>query len=150
MTIAVDFDGTIVEHEYPKIGKPIPYAFEVLRKLLLEENHKLILWTMREGQLLDEAVEYCEKNGIYFYACNKNYPEEKVEDGCPRKLGADLFIDDRNVGGMLDWGTIYKMITNRYYLAQHIDNQFNDVRVTEYGNWFTRMREEWQKAKKRR
>jgi len=150
MTIAVDFDGTIVEHEYPKIGKPIPFAFEVLRKLLLEENHKLILWTMREGQLLDEAVEYCEKNGIYFFACNKNYPDEKVEDGCPRKIGADVFIDDRNVGGMLDWGTIYNLITNRSILSQNIDYQENTILPVGHNNWMTRMRMAWKKAKNRR
>jgi hypothetical protein len=110
MIIAVDFDGTIVEHEYPKIGKPIPFALEVLRKLQQEEHHKLILWTMREGRLLREAVEYCEKNGVRFYACNKNYPEEEYGEGDVRKIGADIFIDDRNVGGLPDWGVIYQIL----------------------------------------
>lgn len=55
MIIAVDFDGTIVEHKYPAIGKEIPFAFETLRKLQTE-HHKLILWSVREGKLLDEAV----------------------------------------------------------------------------------------------
>ena len=69
MTIAVDFDGTIVEHEYPYIGKEIPFAIAALKKLQAE-RHLLILWSVREGELLDEAVEYCRKRGLEFYAVN--------------------------------------------------------------------------------
>ena len=60
MTIAVDFDGTIVTHEYPKIGKELPFATDTL-KLLIKEGHKLILWSVRENELLDEAVEWCRE-----------------------------------------------------------------------------------------
>ena len=111
MIIAVDFDGTLVTHEYPKIGKPIPFAFMTLRKLQ-EEHHQLILWTAREGELLQQAVDYCKEKGIEFYAVNSNYPEEKImKEGLhPRKLTADMFIDDRNIGGIPDWGVIYQMI----------------------------------------
>ena len=56
MVIAVDFDGTIVEHAYPAIGKPIPFAIDTLLQLQ-KENHKLILWTVREGELLQEAID---------------------------------------------------------------------------------------------
>lgn len=110
MTIAVDFDGTIVEHRYPKIGEEIPFATETL-KILAQERHKLILWTVREGELLEEAIEWCRQRGVFFYSVNKNYPEEeKSHNGFSRKLKADLFIDDRNLGGLPDWGTIYQMI----------------------------------------
>ena len=111
MTIAIDFDGTIVEHRYPEIGKEIPFAVTTLKKLI-EEKHKLILWTVREGKLLDEAVEWCRQRGIEFYAINKDYPEEEKEYNkhYSRKLKADLFIDDRNIGGLPDWGTIYRII----------------------------------------
>ena len=111
MIIAVDFDGTLVTHEYPKIGKPIPFAFMTLRKLQ-EEHHQLILWTAREGDLLQQAVDFCKEKGVEFYAVNSNYPEEKImKEGLhPRKLTADLFIDDRNIGGIPDWGVIYQMI----------------------------------------
>lgn len=109
MIIAVDFDGTIVEHEYPKIGAPIPFAIETLLKLQ-EEKHILILWSVREGKLLDEAVQYCEKKGLKFYAANKNYPEEDSSNPSSRKLNAELFIDDRNLGGLPDWGVIYHAI----------------------------------------
>lgn len=108
MIIAVDFDGTIVEHKYPEIGKPIPFAIETLR-LLHNDGHRLILWTVREGKLLQEAIDYCEQNGIYFFAYNANYPEE-IRENSPRKLMADLFIDDRNLGGLPDWGVIYKAV----------------------------------------
>lgn len=110
MIIAVDFDGTIVEHAYPAIGRPIPFAFDVLKRLQDENHHQLILWSVREGALLEEAVEFCRSNGLEFYAVNKNYPEEKSEDGTSRKLNVDIYIDDRNVGGLPDWGVIYRMI----------------------------------------
>ena len=110
MTIAVDFDGTIVEHRYPKIGEEIPFATETL-KILAQERHKLILWTVREGELLEEAIEWCRQRGVFFYSVNKDYPEEeKSHNGFSRKLKADLFIDDRNLGGLPDWGPIYQMI----------------------------------------
>lgn len=111
MIIAIDFDGTIVEHKYPEIGKEIPFATATL-KMLLKDRHQLILWTVRKGRLLDEAVEWCRQRGIEFYAVNKNYPEENVAQGggyC--KIDADLFIDDRNIGGLPDWGQIYEMIS---------------------------------------
>lgn len=113
MTIAVDFDGTIVEHRYPEIGAEIPFAIETL-KMLTKEQHRLILWSVREGELLEEAVEYCRQRGVEFYAVNKDYPEEKLTDkGFSRKLKVDLFIDDRNLGGLPDWGTIYRMIKEK-------------------------------------
>lgn len=114
MTIAVDFDGTIVEHRYPKIGKEIPFATQTLR-MLIADRHKLILWSVREGKLLEEAVEWCRERGIEFYAVNKDFPEEDLEKNqhFSRKLKADIWIDDRNIGGLPDWGTIYQMITER-------------------------------------
>ena len=110
MTIAIDFDGTIVTHAYPAIGKPIPFAIETLKKLQQEDHHQLILWTCREGELLQEASDYCASRGLEFYAVNSNFPEETAEVVRARKLEADLFIDDRNLGGIPDWGVIYQMI----------------------------------------
>lgn len=111
MTIATDFDGTIVEHRYPEIGAEIPFATETLR-MLINDRHKLILWSVREGKLLDEAIEWCRERGVEFYAVNRDYPEESVEGNnhFSRKVKADVFIDDRNIGGLPDWGTIYQMI----------------------------------------
>ncbi|MDP4276245.1 MAG: hypothetical protein Q8914_01295, partial [Bacteroidota bacterium] len=86
MIIAVDFDGTIVENRFPKIGPEIPLAVECLVRLQQEEQHQIILWTVREGYMLDEAVDWCKHHGLVFYAINKNHPEEKKG---PRKLKAD-------------------------------------------------------------
>ena len=128
MVIAVDFDGTIVTHRYPDIGDEIPFATETL-KMLIKEHHKLILWSVREGKLLQDAIDWCRKRGVEFYAVNKDYPEEKVEynNHFSRKIKADLFIDDRNIGGLPDWGQIYQMIhegkTYPQVLNQTISNK---------------------------
>jgi hydroxymethylpyrimidine pyrophosphatase-like HAD family hydrolase len=112
MKIAVDFDGTIVEHEYPAIGKEKLFAFETLRALQ-KENHQLILWTVRKGKDLDDAVQFCREKGIEFYAVNNNYPEEVYDETIPRKIQADIYIDDRNVGGLPGWGEIWQMLNPR-------------------------------------
>lgn len=110
LKIAVDFDGTIVEHKYPEIGKEILFAFDTL-KALQKQKHQLILWTYRSGDELTEAVQYCRENGIEFYAVNRSYPEEEFDENySSRKIEADIFIDDRNVGGMPGWGEIYQWI----------------------------------------
>ncbi|OZV69184.1 BT0820 family HAD-type phosphatase [Winogradskyella aurantia] len=111
LTIAVDFDGTVVEDAYPKIGKTRIFAFETLKRLQ-QDGHRLILWTYRNGTKLQEAVDFCKENGIEFYAVNASFPEEKFDHSRSRKIHADLFIDDRNIGGALGWGEIYQMITN--------------------------------------
>jgi hydroxymethylpyrimidine pyrophosphatase-like HAD family hydrolase len=110
-TIAIDFDGTIVEDEYPGIGKPRLFAFDTLKKLQ-EKGHRLILWTYRNGKHLDDAVAFCEANGISFYAVNKSFPEESFDPKYSRKINADYFIDDRNIGGIMGWGEIYQMLVS--------------------------------------
>jgi len=116
MKIAVDFDGTIVDHEFPEIGKEKLFAFLTLRELN-KKGARLILWTLRTGKELDEAVEYCRKNGVEFYAVNKNYPEEVVNDTVSRKIDADIYIDDKNIGGFPGWSEIWQML-NPYDLDQ--------------------------------
>ena len=128
MIIAVDFDGTIVEHKYPKIGKEIPFAIATLKKLQ-QDGHRLILWTVRENDLLDEAVEFCRQRGVEFFAVNSNYPDENVDASAirSRKLKADMFIDDRNVGGLPDWGVIYEMISRRQSYEEYLREMGNIV-----------------------
>ena len=110
MTIAVDFDGTIVEDRYPKIGAERPFATDTLR-MLIQERHRLILWTVREGETLDEAVQWCKDRGVEFFAINRDFPEETDRNRhFSRKIKADIWIDDRNLGGIPDWGEIYHMI----------------------------------------
>lgn len=111
MIIAVDFDGTIVEDDYPNIGAERPFATETLR-MLIRDRHRLILWSVREGKYLEDAVNWCRERGVEFYAVNKDYPEEDKEKNnhFSRKIKADYFIDDRNIGGLPDWGQIYHII----------------------------------------
>ena len=111
MTIAVDFDGTIVEEAYPQIGKPIPFAIDVLKKLIYEDYQQVKLWTVREGALLEESVQYCRQRGVEFYAVNKLHPD-LPDEYCSRKIAVDIFIDDRSLGGLPEWGLIYRMIKN--------------------------------------
>lgn len=114
LIIAVDFDGTIVEDAYPKVGKPKLFAFETLERLQ-KEGHRLILWTYRSGSRLDDAVDFCKENGLEFYAVNKSFPEEQFDYSKSRKIHADIFIDDRNIGGLLGWGEVYQMLANPKY-----------------------------------
>ncbi len=109
MIIAVDFDGTIVEHKYPAIGKERTFAIETL-KMLQAKGHLLILWTYRCGEELDEAVAFCSNRGLVFYSVNKSFPEETYNEDISRKINADVFIDDRNVGGFPGWGEIWHML----------------------------------------
>lgn len=139
MTIAVDFDGTIVTHEYPNIGKEIPFAVQTL-KMLQDDGHKLILWTVREGDLLRDAIQWCREKGLEFYAANKDYPEEEEQNNnhYSRKLKADVWIDDRNIGGLPDWGTIYQIIKNKKTYEEIIYDkvQSEDVTATKMRKWW--------------
>ena len=139
MTIAVDFDGTIVTHEYPNIGKEIPFAVQTL-KMLQDDGHKLILWTVREGDLLRDAIQWCREKGLEFYAANKDYPEEEEQNNNhnSRKLKADIWIDDRNIGGLPDWGTIYQIIKNKKTYEEIIYDkvQSEDVTATKMRKWW--------------
>lgn len=137
MIIAVDFDGTIVKHRYPRIGEEIPFAIETL-KMLQRDKHQLILWSVREGELLNEAVEWCRARGLEFYSINKDYPEEeKDHKGFSRKLKADIFIDDRNIGGLPDWGVIYQMITEKKTLVDIYISNNQEGKMKKKKKWFS-------------
>ncbi len=103
LIIAVDFDGTLVEHKYPQIGEQIPNAFDTL-KMLRKDGHSLILWTCREGKELQDAIDYCLDEGVFFDGHNET-PFFKS-----RKALANIYIDDRNIGGLPSWTDIYNMI----------------------------------------
>jgi hydroxymethylpyrimidine pyrophosphatase-like HAD family hydrolase len=127
LLIAVDFDGTIVEDRYPKIGKPMPFAIETL-KMIVKDGHRILLWTYRHGEKLEEAVSFLKSNNVEIYAVNNSFPEEKYTTNmASRKINADLFIDDRNFGGFPGWGLIYQNIkgeTNEF-LKKPKNNLFN-------------------------
>ena len=147
MVIAVDFDGTIVEHRYPEIGEERPFAIETL-KMLIRDRHQLILWSVREGKLLDDAVEWCRQRGVEFWAINRDYPEETTDNNqsFSRKIKADLFIDDRNIGGLPDWGTIYRMVSEQH-TWQHLLDEAERGSSMGYGDTSPEMRKKkkwWQ------
>jgi len=129
MIIAVDFDGTIVDHEYPEIGKPKLFAFDTL-KALQKQGHQLILWTYRSGDKLKEAVEFCRKNEVEFYAVNKSYPEEVFDESISRKIIADVYIDDRNVGGFLGWSKIWELLNPGLY-NENLKTQLENLPKSE-------------------
>ncbi len=111
--LAIDFDGTVVEDAYPGIGKPKMFAFETLLKLQ-SEGYRLIMWTYRHGERLQEAIDFCKKHGLEFYAVNSSFEGEVFDSAtASRKIDADLFIDDRNLGGFPGWGEIYRIINER-------------------------------------
>lgn len=97
MYIAIDFDGTCVTHEYPNIGKDIG-AIPVLQQLV-KDGHKLILYTMRSGKELDDAVQWFNTNNIPLYGINEN-PSQKRWTTSP-KIFAHIYIDDAAIGAPL-------------------------------------------------
>ena len=134
MNIAVDFDGTIVTNKYPEIGTERSFAVQTL-KMLQEEGHRLILWTCRRDDELTDALNWCKERGLEFYAVNRDFPEENeiTSLSYTRKIKADMFIDDRNLGGLPDWGAIYQMIhENKTYEEVITENYLAEKQQSNY------------------
>ena len=93
--IAVDFDGTCVEHDYPAVGMEVEGAVEVLRALV-KQGHRIILYTMRSGSKLDAAIKWFNDRKIELWAVNRN-PEQEEWTESP-KVYADMYIDDSALG----------------------------------------------------
>lgn len=93
--IAVDFDGTLVENKYPEIGE---INQTVWQAVLAAQNSgvKLILWTSRTEEFLDDAVQFCKQNGLVFDAINDNIDEVKALGWNARKVFATMYVDDRS------------------------------------------------------
>ena len=138
MRIAVDFDGTIVENQYPAIGVEKPYAIKVLKRLAAEGD-EIILWTARSGPLLQDAVDWCEKQGMKFFAVNSNYHmclDHQNGFKGSRKIHADIFIDDRIIGGFPGWPIIYAKISS---IRKSIDKEFSKHEQKRRPNIFERI-----------
>ena len=95
--IAVDFDGTLCKQAWPEIGEENKILIEHLKEQQAA-GARLILWTNREGDLLEEAVEWCKARGLTFDTVNANLPEliDLYKNDC-RKINADIYIDDKAV-----------------------------------------------------
>jgi hypothetical protein len=110
--IAVDFDGTMHTGVFPEIGSVAPYAAEIIRKLRAD-GHYVILWSCRSGSELLNAINWCLEREIYFDRINDNCPANKRQyGGDTRKIYADLYLDDKQVGGLPTWPEIYEIIQN--------------------------------------
>lgn len=115
MVIAFDFDGTLVKDDFPRIGEPLQDGIELMRRLI-EEGHEVILFTVRSGEYLKDAVRFLSSEGIFYYSINKmNNP---VSDS--PKVYYDVLFDDRAFGMPLvkkpgekpyvDWGKVLTII----------------------------------------
>jgi hypothetical protein len=139
MIFAIDFDGTLAEHEFPKIGAEVPHAFSVLRAMQ-KQGHKLILWTMRaddaagnpgpeghpnNGKFLTEAIEFCRKRGVEFWGVNCN-PDQDWSTS--PKAYANYYIDDAALGcpltaayfsnrKMVDWLAVEDWLIRNGFLS---------------------------------
>ncbi len=128
MIIAVDFDGTIVNDNYPAIGSEREGAVKTLNKLR-SEGYQLVLWTCRTGKYLAQAVSWCAERGIRFSAINSNIRSEVVKySSDPRKVGAVLYIDDRGLFPLPQWSEIYTIIHERC----PTDSDLLDIEYSQY------------------
>lgn len=112
LILAIDFDGTIVKEIFPSIGPIRAGAVEYIRKLY-DDGHYIIIWTCREGEFKVDMKIFLEQNDIPYHRVNKGNPEaiEKYWDA--RKIGADIYIDDRGILGIPSWSEIYRIVTEK-------------------------------------
>ncbi len=113
MTIAIDFDGTLHTGEWPSIGEPMPYAIDTMQRLKAD-GHYLVIWSCRECDAQTAMVNWLLQHGIPFDRVNDNHPDDVATYGWnSRKITADIYIDDRQLGGLPDWDEIYQLICGR-------------------------------------
>lgn len=107
--LGLDFDGTVVGEDFPRIGKLRDGAHRVLHKYK-RAGGTIILWTCREGPTLVDAVRFCLANDIPIDYVNENIPGRIAKySNDPRKIGCDLFFDDKTIGGA-DWDALEKYL----------------------------------------
>lgn len=126
MIVGIDFDGTIVDHQYPRIGDSVPNAIEVIKELK-EAGHTLILYTMRSGKPLAQAVMFCNQMGIQMDYVNEN-PDQSTWTTSP-KVYCNIYIDDAGTGPTIpgprptsrhqvDWLKTREILVERGFLAE--------------------------------
>jgi hypothetical protein len=112
--LAIDFDNTIVENEFPEIGMIKPYAKEVINRLQ-EEGFFIIIWSCRGSYELTEMRAWLIRHDVKFDKINENAPFELVGFSPHPKIYADIYIDDRNLGGLPTWPEIYKLLSGNEF-----------------------------------
>lgn len=116
LIFAIDFDGTCVTHEYPELGVDIG-AVHVLKKLT-DLGHKIILYTMRSGEPLKQAVEWFEDRNIPLWSINHN-PTQAFWTVSP-KIYADYYIDDAAIGTPLVRGQHHREFVDWNQMAYEL------------------------------
>jgi len=134
LIIAVDFDGTIVNHRFPRIGSLMPGAKDALNRLH-DAGHKIIIWTCRnhtepdhpdwDDAPISRVMWFLKNNGIPFDSINENHPDMGFWLQS-RKIYADIYIDDKNIGGFPGWGVVEDLIDGYIYYG---DWDFSETRV---------------------
>lgn len=120
-TISIDYDDTIVYQDFPNSGTIKPNAKEVINKLY-DEGHHILIWTCRAFENAKTAKRYLIECGVRFHLINENLPSNIEQyGGDTRKMSADIYIDDRQLGGIPDdWLEIEKMIRKDIIKAEAI------------------------------
>ena len=113
MIVAVDFDGTLHDGEYPQIGEIMPGAAKAMQALH-DDGHTIIIWSCRAGDRLNEMLDWLDAEEIPYDYVNE-HASEVIETfhSDSRKVYADVYIDDHNIGGLPSWHRIYRMISNQ-------------------------------------
>ncbi len=124
MIICIDFDGTIVDHDYPNIGKPVPMALETMETLNFL-GHKIILFTMRHGPTLDDAAKYLKDNNIELFGINENPEQHAWSDS--RKVYGHHYIDDAAIGcPLIEVKGFKRQCVDWRKIAKHFQIEFTD------------------------
>ena len=112
MIIAVDFEGTLHNGTYPVIGNPMPHAVEAMKKLK-SNGHRIIITTCRPDSLQHQMIDFLGKNEIPFDLINENFPEIIAKFKNPRKIYADIYIDNKDILGLPPWNLVNDLIFDR-------------------------------------
>lgn len=110
LIVAIDYDDTLFENSYPEVGDPVEPIIKKALEFRANPNCEIVLWTCREGEKLQEAVDHCKKFNLWFDAVNDNSPSQKAyierkmkETGhllAQRKIFANIYVDDRAPGSI--------------------------------------------------
>lgn len=111
--VAVDFDGTVVDNEFPNVGKPKKGALKALKNIV-DAGWRIILWTCRDGEFLIPAIKFFEEHDIPLAAVNENVPELDFKDKVSVKVVADVYIDDLAYGWDDNWEKVELYLLKLY------------------------------------
>lgn len=128
MIYAIDFDGTVVTHDFPEVGEPVPFALDVI-KALQSNGHKIILWTMRSGKTLEDAEKYFKDNGVELWGANLN-PDQHTWSKSPKQY-ANVYIDDAALGCPLIHGKHFRPYVDWIAVGKILGIVFDEPRKQE-------------------